>query len=88
MKTTALRIPTKTLEDLIAAHLYAMGAVNDNQDVEILLKSLTEDGLNLEYFPIPRKRVKRNEEIDVISNIDPELTDIRAVLIDTASPKP
>jgi hypothetical protein len=34
-KTEVIRLPVDTVENLIAAHLYAVGKLNDDEDVDI-----------------------------------------------------
>jgi len=52
-----LDIPLKTVEDLIAAHLYAVGYVLDNEDVDIQGGAIDEDFTNMHVFGVIKKEV-------------------------------
>jgi len=54
-------IPKKTLQDLLASHLYAMSYANDDEDIEIEFKA---DHLRTTGDKIPITITLRKEERD------------------------
>lgn len=50
-----MAIPKKTLEDLIAAHLYSVSYANDNEDIEIEFKAPLLRNAKADSIPITIK---------------------------------
>lgn len=59
MRSISISFPKKTLEDLIAGHLYAVTMLNDDEDVELELKNIGET------IPI-MMNISKKKEVDVI----------------------
>lgn len=59
MRSISIPFPRKTLEDLIAGHLYAITILNDDEDVELELKNIGET------IPI-QMNISKKKEVDVI----------------------
>lgn len=56
-RTLAISLPDKTVQDLLAAHLYAMTVVNDDEDIlNINLSGVDTHGHRHLEFKIKQKR--------------------------------
>lgn len=56
MRTEHVSVPLANLEDMIAAHMYAIGVLNDDEDVKVNIGAFASDELLVELKILKEER--------------------------------